>query len=217
MKKFTDLTIESNDIGLLKKILSHIIEELDSNWKFRRDLLKKSGANFNKGLDEIGCFEYPDLYGESVFVWMVISDSKLKIGNIVTAGVASLTIDDYNRILNLFYRQCVSHIIRNKEVKVTITASVNDIRKLAGDDTYEALLNWVQNCSPVTRKSDSCDFTRWADFVCTAFDEGSQLNSGLLQRWLIEERGWKDDETTKQVAINYENCLSILEHYDQNY
>ncbi|HKH62376.1 MAG TPA: hypothetical protein VKA49_16150 [Flavitalea sp.] len=217
MKKFMDLIIESNDFGMLKKILRQITEELDSNWKFRRDLLEESGAKINKEPDEIGCFEYPDMYGESVFVWMVISENELKIVNIVTSGVISLTSDDYNRILNLFYRQCVDHVIRNKEVRLTITASVYEIKKLAGDYTYEALLNWVQNYSPVTGNSDSNDFTRWADFVCTAFDEGSQLSSGLLRRWLIEQRKWRDDEMTKQVAINYGNCLSILEHYDQNY
>lgn len=212
-----DLIIESNDIELLKKILRQIIEGLDLNWKFRKDLLQKSAVSLNKRPDEIGCFEYPDSYGESVFVWMVISGGELKIVNIVTAGITSLTHDDYNRILNLFYRQCVDHVVRNKEVTVIITASVSEIKKLAGDYTYEALLNWAQNYDPVTSSSDSNDFTRWADFVCTAFDEGSQLSAGLLQRWLIEERRWRDDKMTKQVAINYGNCLSILEHYEQNY
>jgi hypothetical protein len=217
MKKFMDLIIESNDLGLLKNILGQIIEELRGNWEFRKDLIQESLININKAHEEIGCFEYADKYGERVFVWMVILENELKIVNIVTTGVTSLTHDEYNRILNLFYRQCIDPVIRNKEVRLTITASVDEIKKLAGDFTYEALLNWVQNYNPGIRNSDSNDFARWADFVCIAFDEGSQLSSGLLKRWLIEERRWRDDEATKQVAVNYGFCLSLLEHYDENY
>ena len=210
------LVIASDDFRLLKKTLRQIIEELNGSWEFRKDLVEQSAANLNNVYENVGCFEYSDNYGESVFVWMVILENKLQIVNIVSAGVTSLSHDEYNRILNLFYCQCIDPVIQNMEVKLTITASIDSIRKLAGAYTYEALLNWEQNYKPGIGNTDS-NFERWADFVCIAFDEGSQLNSGLLKCWLIEERRWRDNEVTKQVATNYGFCLALLEHYDANY
>ena len=217
MKRLMDLIIESKDIGLLKGILKQIIGELNHNWKYRRDLVFESANNANKGPDEIGCFEYPGTDGNSVFVWMVIWQKELKIVNIVKQGAAPVTPDDYNKISDVFFRHCVEPVIRDKEVRVTITTGVSDIRKLAGEYTYEALLNWEKHYSPALGNAHSDHFRKWADFVCTAFDEGSQLSSVLLQRWLIDERKWRDDEVTQQVAVNYGYGLSILEYYDENY
>ena len=216
MKKLMGLIIESNHFGVLKKILRQIIEELNGSWEFRTDLVEQSAANINNAHEEIGCFEYSDNYGESVFVWMAILENKLQVVNIVTAGVTSLSHDEYNRLLNLFYRQCIDPVIQNMEVKLTITASIDSVRKLAGTYTYEALLNWERNYKPGIGNTDS-NFGRWADFVCIAFDEGSQLNSGLLKCWLLEERRWTDNEVTEQVVTNYGFCLALLEHYDANY
>ena len=216
MKRLMELIIESNDIELLKRILRQIIGDLNHDWKYRKDLVLEAAGNSNKEPDEIGCFEYPGTDGKSVFVWMVIWQKELKIVNIVTQGAASMTPDDYNRTSDVFFRRCVEPVIRDKEVRVTITA-VSDIRKLAGEYTYEALLNWERHYSPDFDDAHSDHFRKWADFVCTAFEEGSQLNSALLQRWLIDEKKWRDDEVTQRVAVNFGYGLSILEHYDGNY
>lgn len=211
-----ELIIESNDIGLLKDILRQIIKELNIHWKYRADLVRESAGNVKKEPGEIGCFEYPGTDNRSVFVWMIIWEKELKIVNIVSQGAVSVSPDRYNKISELFFRQCVEPVIRDKKVRVTMSAGDAGIRQLAGAYTYEALLNWEENYSPAGNAHGD-HFRRWADFVCTAFDEGSQLSATLLKRWLIDERKWGDNELTQQVAVNYRYGLTILEHYDENY
>jgi len=217
MKTFKNLIIQSSNSQTLKDILHTVISGLPVEWKFRDDLVDDYAKNVSKKKDEIGCFESPAINSKKGFVWFVIWENELKIVNIVPTVSGSLTHDEYNDILDCFNRDCISKSLVNKNVSVNITEGIYNIQKIAGEKTYEALNKWEKLCNHSTGNTNSFDFERWADFVSIAFKENSKLTPELLNRWLVEERNWNDDELVTEMVLDYEYGLSILEHYVKNY
>jgi hypothetical protein len=217
MKKFKDLIIQSGQSQTLKDILQSVISGLPSNWKFREDLVMEYAKNVSKSKDEIGCFESPTINSKNGFVWFVIWENELKVVNIVPTVSGSLTHDEYNEILESFNTDCVSKSLVNKDVNFQITEGVYNIQEVAGKKTYEALNKWEKLCNHSTGNTNSYDFERWADFLSIAFKEKSKLTPDLLNRWLVEERNWHDDDLVTELVLDYEYGLSILEHYVKNY
>ena len=141
----------------------------------------------------------------------------MKIVNIVPTTSGSLTHDEYNKIFDCFYKDCLSKVLIGADITHEITEGVYNIQQLAGEKTYHALNTWEKNCNHSSGNINSFDFKRWADFLSIAFKEKTQLNPDLLNRWLVEERNWTDDELVSKIVLDYEYGLSILEHYVKNF
>lgn len=217
MKTFKHLKIKSKDSQTLKDILSSVISGLPSNWKLRADLVDDYAKNVSKSKDEIGCFESPIIGKQRGFVWFVIWEEELSIVNIVPTVSGELTFDEYNNILDAFYKDCVSSPLTGKSVDVEISGGIYDIEALAGKNTFYALNKWEKLCNHSTGNSHPNDFERWADFVSIAFNEKSELTPDLLSRWLVEERNWKDDDLVSELMLDYEYGLALLERYAENH
>lgn len=217
MKTFKDLKIQSKDSQTLKDILSSVISGLPSNWKLRTDLVEDYAKNVSKGKDEIGCFESPIIGKQQGFVWFVIWEKELSIVNIVPTVSGELTFDEYNNILDVFYKDCVLNSLTGKSVDVKVSGGIYDIETLAGKNTFNALNKWEKLCNHSTGNSHPNDFERWADFVSIAFNEKSELTPDLLSRWLVEERNWKDDDLVSELMLDYEYGLALLKHYAENH
>ena len=217
MKTFKDLIIQNSKIQTLKDILQTVISGLPADWIFRQDLVEDYAKNVSKNKDEVGCFESPTINAKKGLVWFVIWENELKIVNIVPTVSVSLTHDEYNEILDCFNRDCVSKSLLNKDVSLKITEGVYNIQQIAGAKTFEALNKWEKLCNHSTGNTNSFDFERWADFLSIAFKEKSDLTPDLLNRWLVEERNWNDDDLITKMVLDYEYGLSILEHYVKNY
>ena len=217
MKTFKELIITTDDSSTLKNILEATISKLPVNWTSRQDLVKDYANNISKPENEIGCFESPIIDGNKALVWFVIWQNELKIVNIVPTAPGSLTHDEYNDILDCFNKECIADVLDNKNITVKITGGVYDLRKIIGELAYDALINWEKNCNHATGNINSFDFERWASFVSISFKDKSKLTPDLLERWLLEEKGWNDYDLVTKIVLDYEYALSILEYYVKNH
>ena len=217
MKTFKEFVISTTKNQILKNILQLVISNLPTNWKFRADLVKDYAKNVSKDISEIGCFESPAINGKKGYVWFVIWEDELKVVNIVPTVSGSLSYDDYNEILNSFHNDCVTEFLPQKGINLKITDGAYDVEKIAGEKTFKALQKWEKLCNHSTGNTNSHDFERWADFLTTAFTEKSPLTPELLNRWLVEERNWNDDELVSRIVLDFEYGLAILKHYVKNY
>jgi hypothetical protein len=217
MKTFKDLKIQSKDIQTLKDILNSVINGLPSNWKFRPDLINDYVKNVSKSKDEVGCFQSPLIDQQQGCVWFVIWEEQLSIDNIIPTLSDNLTFDEYNKILDIFYKDCVINSLSGKSIEVKISNGIYDIESLTGENTFKALDNWEKLCRLSTGNSHPNDYERWIYFVLMAFKEKSDLTPDLLARWLVEERNWKDDDLVSKLMLDYEYGLSLLKRYAENH
>ncbi|SIR48215.1 MULTISPECIES: hypothetical protein [unclassified Chryseobacterium] len=217
MKTFKELIISTDDSSTLKNILEEIISKLPADWKFRQDLVRDYASNISKPENEIGCFESPVINGNKALVWFVLWQNELKIVNIVPIVLGSLTHDEYNDILDRFNNECIADLLDGKNVIVKKTGGIYDLKEIVGDSAYDALINWEKNCNHATGNINSFDFDRWASFVSLSFNDKSKLTPDLLERWLMEEKGWNDNDLVTKIVLDYEYALSILEFYVKNH
>jgi hypothetical protein len=216
MKTFKNLIIQNSQSQSLKDILQNVISKLPTDWKFREDLVENYAKNVSKDKSEIGCFESPEISGKKGLVWFVIWENELKIVNIVPTVSGSLSHDEYNQIFDKFNDDCISKVITSEVADITITKGIYDVKQIAGDKTYQALHKWEASCNHSTGNTHPMDFERWASFVCIAHNENSKLTPDLLERWLVEEKNWNDDDLVSKIVIDFEYGLSILDHYVKN-
>jgi hypothetical protein len=214
MQTFQELKIKNNDIQELKNILRSTIAQLPPDWKFLGDLAQHYSKNVSKHIDEIGCFESPEISKKIAKVWFVIWENELKIVNIVPSNTNTLTYDEYNQILMAFNKQCLPNsIAASKNTEVIITDPIYDIEVLAGASTYTMMYKWATSCNPSTGNTHSNDFERWADFLSMAYREKTALTANDLGRWLSEDMGWKEETVIADIMHDYDYGLSIIDHY----
>ena len=56
------------------------------------------------------------------------------------------------------------------------------------------------------------DTKQFHDFIISVHQKGEELDASKLQRW-FEDEGWPQDKAYK-LAVEYENGLILLTHYD---
>ncbi|HTA63121.1 MAG TPA: hypothetical protein VK835_11725 [Bacteroidia bacterium] len=216
MKKFKDLIIKSKNNNDLKLFLQTVITQLPKNWKFREDLTIDYAKNVAKDKSEVGCFESPKIGDKTALVWFVLWDNELKIVNIIPSESGSLTHDEYNKILNTFNEDCIIPIKKDASLDTEITSDSLNINQIAGEKTFEALNKWEALCNHSTGNINAYDADRWYSFICISHQERSGLTPELLERWLVEEKNWKDDDLTTKMMLDYEYGLALLDCYVKN-
>ena len=168
MKTFKDLIIQNQNPSELKEFLQIVISKLPASWKLRDDLILDYSKNVSKSKEEIGCFESSIIDGKIGLVWLVLWEKELKVVNIVPSISGSLSHDEYNKILDTFYNECILKVNQVKNFKIEVSEGNYDIKKIAGGGTFEALYKWEACCNHSTGNTHPNDFERWAEFVCTA-------------------------------------------------
>lgn len=212
MRIFHSLEIIDEHVSLIQ-LLQTISKSLPEGWNLRDDYKESYIKNTSKSDDEVFCIQSPIIEEIDGLVWIGYWDKKIKIINIVPTKPGSLTYQQYNKILERFYEECIKPHI-NKQNVVYSNEDVN-IESIAGNLTFLKMELWEENCNRYSGNINPYDFDRWTDFVITAYKEKSKLTSVWLERWLVEERGWKDDETTSRLVMEFEYSLELLERYDK--
>lgn len=216
MKTFKDLIVRNDSQSELQNILERVILNSPSEWIFLEELASDYSKNVSKPKEQISCFESPEINGVKGYVWFVIWDNELKVTNIVPTEPGSLSFDEYNAILDKFHQECINPIDIGDNSTLIVSEGKYNFKEIAGKNTFDKLIRWEKSCNHSTGNTHPMDFERWADFLCIAFNEKTKLTPDLLQRWLLEECNWNDDELVTKIVIDYEYGLSILEHYVNN-
>lgn len=154
----------------------------------------------------------------------------IKVGNIVPLDKDQLTIDEYNRILDLFYEDIVIPYNR-KHPEIEVYGPTSDMFDPLNYITDSALKKLAQFCNGANKSTGSshpCDEERWFEFICQTVDDNKVFDYDTLYKFLIDEDYWGrknpdylgvkgqyawSEEKAYELASEYEKSVRLLEFY----
>jgi hypothetical protein len=144
------------------------------------------------------------------------NEGKIKVINIVPRehGINTLTIDEYNIILDLFYSQIIVPCF-NKKYNIIITGDNVEMEEII-PKSYESLIRFIDCAGKESPFSHPLDRKKWCDFICTLFSNNEYLSSGDLEQWLLEDK-CRNSKLVDIIINKYEDATELLEYYDRNY
>lgn len=218
MEVFQNLKIyvpENKEEIFIKRFLNKV---KSSNWTHKVDFEIGYKKNTGSTDDLIICIETDDLsFSKQTlrgFVWMWKKENYFEVFNIILSKSGSLTYGQYNFILNTFYTDLLSDLVREMELKTEVSNPNKSIIDLIGKDAGDTLLKFSKNANKSTGNSNPYDFNRWCDFVFIIHRRKISLNIDEFVRWL-EEDNWTNDVAWK-LGLDLEYALDLLEKYEQN-
>lgn len=153
----------------------------------------------------------PNLPQAVLLVW--VNEGKIKVVNIVpfNHSTSRIEIDNYNRIIDEFYRRIVLPTIGDR-YEIEITSGDYILQEII-PDSFDALNKWI-HCpgAPNAPFSHQLDLERWFEFLCQMIRNGEELESGKLEQWLREEIKWPDD-IIDETILKYEEEIDLLDYY----
>lgn len=217
MKTFRELKLtggtKQNRIDFLKDMIANLPE----NWILKQDLIDHYSKQTSKQTDEVVCVQSPTAEGRSGLVWFGLSDEGyIYVYNIIPVDNDNLDYNEYNSILEKFYNDCIIKNESHKKFSIEFTKDEYDIKDFLSEKGFTLLNRWEASCNHSTGNTHPLDFKRWAEFIAEVHKSKSTLSTSNLQRWLIEARGWNENnDLVYKIVVDYEYALSILEVYDK--
>jgi hypothetical protein len=212
MKVFGDLVVRGSRQAL-EEFIAALEHALTSGWtrNYNREAEVSKAA-----LGRMYCFACtPDGARPASELWIAThSDGSLYVSNILAREFSSLTYDQYNLILTDFCENCARPASRAVEVAIELGNPDPTLEDFLSTSAARLLRSFsaMANRSilhPVDRK-------RWNDFLAAAYREGASLHPSMLQRWLIEEEKWPEDEAIT-LAVEYEHARELLGVYESQH
>ena len=154
----------------------------------------------------------------------------VRVGNIVPLEKDQLSIDEYNKILDLFYEDRVKkYIEKNKDINVRgPTSDKFEPLEYISQEAMDKLSDFCDLANKATGSANPDDEKRWFDFICQTVDDKKVFDYDTLYRFLIDEEFWgtKDvlgpmghfawsEEMAEELAMEYDNYVRILQYYNK--
>jgi hypothetical protein len=209
MKVYQDLVFRG-DPERLVDLISEIERRLSGGWERRFDLEKQVGR---RALGPMYCFSCaatstrPDAQ-----LWIVTqSGGALRVSNVLSDSVPSLTYDQYNSILMEFYGEFADPAARRLGIAVELGRPEMYLETWLSTRAVELLRNF----SALANKSilHPYDRRRWNEFLALAHRERTTLDPTVLKRWLIEEEKWSE-YLAFELTTEYERARDLLEVFE---
>ena len=157
-------------------------------------------------------------------------DGVIRVGNIVPLEKDQLSIDEYNEILDLFYKEIIKpYGEMNKKLRIIAPTSEQfDPLKYITEEALEKLTNFCNLANKSTGSTHPCDEQRWFDFICQTVDDNKLFDYDMLFKFLTDEDYWGrkkessigvigkfawNEENAEELASEYENYVRILQYY----
>lgn len=138
------------------------------------------------------------------------SDGCLYVTNVLVQEQASLTHDQYNEIVREFCDRFARPASQGR-IKVELGDSDQRIEDFLTPSTTELLSNFSKLANrAILHPSDR---KRWNEFLTAVYRDRAALRPDTLQRWLVEEEKWPEDEAIN-LAIEYEHARDLLGIYE---
>lgn len=153
-------------------------------------------------------------FREAIIVLIPQNDC-LEAGNIVPADDSGrLTRRQYNALLDDFVAQIAGPTADRLRMDLEVTPDHRPISDWLAPSTAECLRTFAEMANKGRGSAHPADFDRWAAFLIRAHRDGARLDSGTLQRWLVEEEGWPED-TAHDLAFEFQFARDLLRAYDR--
>lgn len=208
MKTFKDFYLRGTKANL-KEFELNIASYVGNDWKL------KLGNSSN---DDFIVFSYIGQEVERANVYLYLRNDDgvgYRISNIVPNEKSKLDFDEYNAILDMCVRDCILPCANKYDLESEITSDNVSLENYMSQESKKRLQAFSVMANKSTGSSHPDDQRRWNDFICQTVISGDENVARFLRRWLLEE-GW-DDENSTELAIEYEQGVTLLEHYRDNY
>jgi hypothetical protein len=211
VKIFQDLTIKG-DADALERFVDEIEASLKENWSRDRALEDKLRP-FEKSPG--WCFAFAGRGKDpAAFLWLANRTAhELYVPNIVPAESGRLSHDQYNRVLQDFYERFVKGAASKVGVHADLSKDSLQLEDVLTAACAESLRRFSALANKSTGSSHPRDRQRWEGFLISAHLAGSSLDAETLERWLVEEERWPEDQAS-ELAIEYEKAMYLLKAYD---
>lgn len=216
-------TYQNLEIHLKKPDNQFFIQELNnliekSEWKLRQDFVDNYRKNTFTKEKEIICIESPEYHFEGKIikgaVWVWDYYGYLEVFNIIPLVGHSLDYDQYNYILNDFYKTFIESLAKKYNAEINISSPEKKLINTIGDDAYRALEMFSNGANKSTGNVHPFDFERWCNFIFIVFRNDIDVNVEELIHWL-EENGW-DSDLANRLGSEFEYSLNLLKNYERN-
>jgi hypothetical protein len=139
--------------------------------------------------------------------------SWLYVSNIVPRDIGQLSFDQYNHILNEFDIRFAKPAAAAIGIRVELSSPEQSIEDWLSPDSAKRLRAFSHAANKSTGSSHPMDRERWCDFLIALHHSGETPDTGLLERWLVEEEHWPDDMAFDLVC-EYEFARDLLSRFD---
>lgn len=154
----------------------------------------------------------------------------IKVNNIIPLQKNELSIEEYNKILDLFYKDIVEPYCK-KHTNIKIegpTSDKFDPLNYISQEALDKLILFCDSANKSTGSSHPCDQERWFDFICQTVDDGMMFDYDTLFEFLIDESYWGkkesgflgvmghfawDEEMAERLASEYDRYVEIVKYY----
>lgn len=130
------------------------------------------------------------------------------VSNIVPQKKNQLTHDEYNVVLQHFYKNVVCKAINGSPVTATLTSDEISINSIAGEKVARALRIFSELSNKSTGSAHPQDRKRWFEFLVLAHESSEKIDTDLIIQTLIEQ-GWSEEKAS-DLGIEYEFAEDLL-------
>ncbi len=201
MNKFRELSInfvESKD-KTIEMLISHLGNDWQRNFASEENLLAISGTA------QI-CIDYVGQNIPKNKLWLNKNGKKLYVTNIIPQEKTQLSIDEYNKIIELF----VNQVLNVANLPYEMSKAQVKLEDLLSEESCCKFWAFARTANKSTGRMHPNDEEKWLDFIYSTLNHGEFLDLEDLRFFLIEE-GW-DETTAWELSLDYEYGYEAMKH-----
>jgi hypothetical protein len=138
----------------------------------------------------------------------------LYVSNIVPTDLRELTYDQYNFILCEFHERFAKPVGDSMGIRVELSRAEQTLEDWLSPQLANLLKLFSHAANKSTGSSHPMDRERWFDFLIAIHRAREHLDTGLLERWLVEEEKWPDD-VAFDLICEFEFSQGLLRRFDR--
>lgn len=214
----------------LSKFAEEISNYVTGDWRL---VTKDANGEYKKYLffDYIG--KKVDNARVSIYLGDRIDSGEVNVGNIIPLKKNHLSIEEYNAVLMLFYKEIVvPYEKENNYLSISQPTDDNfNPLTIMSEASLKKLKAFCGCANKSTGSSHPCDKERWLSFILQTVEEDRILDSDTLCRFLQDEESWGkkpndyigvmgdyawDEDSAYELSMEYETISEAMKYYKEN-
>lgn len=214
----------------LSKFAEEISNYVTGDWRF---VSKDANGEYKKYLffDYMG--KKVDNARVSIYLGDRIDSGEVNVGNIIPLKKNHLSIEEYNAVLMLFYKEIVvPYEKENSYLSISQPTDDNfNPLTIMSEASLKKLKAFCGGANKSTGSSHPCDKECWLSFILQTVEEDRILDSDTLCRFLQDEESWGkkpndyigvmgdyawDEDSAYELSMEYETISEAMKYYKEN-
>ncbi|MDI7860955.1 hypothetical protein MRS76_03215 [Rhizobiaceae bacterium n13] len=197
------------DNDLFQKMLAALARRVASPWSH----VASKSRELSNADTKFGVFRYEGDDWPKADLFLVCNRGNSSISNIVPRNYGSLTVREYNGILDLFFQRYLESVLRDSHINVKPSEGERSIGDWLTPSAEDHLRRFSLYANKSSGASHPADRKRWNDFIIACHRAHSDLPVHVLMDWLTSEGRWPET-VASDLAGDFENAIELLQNYD---